>query len=84
MTNIEVCKDVLENGYAYVRPTPNVPYSYDLKRTGKKKGWYLFDATTAGAIVAVHNALSPENQAKMPRIGMVRLAEFAFKHVKLG
>jgi hypothetical protein len=82
MTNIEVCQDVMNNGFAYIRDTPNVRGSYDLKRTGKTKGWVLLDAFSASAVVAVYNALSEENKTKITRIPILKLINFCFGQVK--
>lgn len=43
---------------------------YDCKPgfTGSKRGWVLLDSFTAGAIVAVFDALNEENKAKFHKI----------------
>lgn len=56
-------------------------------RYGSNKRRVLVDALTARAILACHDALKPDNQAKLARMvagtpgQLNRVAEFAFKHV---
>lgn len=42
---------------------------------------FWVDATTASALIAVHDALNAENQATFDSIPLLRLVDFAWKHV---
>ena len=44
----------------------------------------VIDAQTANALVTVHDALSPENQAKFGDVPLLRLVDFAWKRVRVG
>lgn len=87
MTNIEICQDVLTNGFAYVRESvvnvnPN-ERNYELKRNGSKpKGAFILDSFTAGAVMAVYNVMNEENKKNVLKLRITTLSEFAFKHVK--
>lgn len=39
------------------------------------------DVTTASALIAVHDALNPDNQARFDSIPLMRLVDFAWKQV---
>lgn len=58
-------------------------------RWGGNKRRTLVDRLTADAILAVYEAINEENKAKIARMvatpgGLVKVATFAFKHVKIG
>jgi hypothetical protein len=90
MTTTEIITAVTTEGCKLVRlakveHVKGQPWQYDVKDafTGnKKKGWFYFDAFTASAMKAVHDALSPENQAKFDTINLPTLVDFTWKHVK--
>ncbi len=44
----------------------------------------MVDVQTANALVLVHDALSPENQAKFDKVPLPKLVDFAWKNVKIG
>lgn len=46
---------------------------------GNKKGWGMLDAFTASAIVAVADALGPDNLGKFNRMPLVVQAKLAFR-----
>lgn len=55
-------------------------------RWGSNKRRTLVDSFTAGAILAVYDALNDDNKAKIARMvatphGLMKVAGFAFKHV---
>lgn len=87
MTTSEIIKKVAsEHQCVLARPRkePTVkgqPIQYDVKEvfTGKKKGWFFFDAFTASHMLAVYNGLRPEIQAKFDRIALPTLVNIAFK-----
>lgn len=59
-------------------------------RYNSNKRRVLVDALTASAILACHDAMNVDNQAKIARMiahspeRLHRVASFAFKHVKIG
>jgi hypothetical protein len=59
-------------------------------RYGSNKRRTLVDATTAGAVLAVYDALSLENKAKFERMvrgspaQLNKVVGFCFRHVKIG
>lgn len=59
-------------------------------RYGNNKRRVLVDSLTARAILACHDAVNADNQAKLARMvagspaQLSRVAAFAFKHVTLG
>lgn len=57
---------------------------YDCKPifTGSKRGWTMLDSFTAGAIMAVYNALNETNRPKLDTIRLPRLLDFVWSHVK--
>ena len=56
---------------------------YDCKPlfTGRNKGWVLLDLTTAGAIMAVYNALSESKRPSMDTIPLTKLVDFCWRMV---
>jgi hypothetical protein len=88
MDIIAVCNEIQTNGFAIVRLKKNVtrekgqPYQYDVKHSGKKKGWFYFDSFTAGAVLAVYNSLNEQNKAKFSTLHLVTILDFVWKHVK--
>ncbi len=58
--------------------------NYDVKPlfTGRKKGWSCIDSFTAGAIMAVYNAIQPELQARFDVIPLPRLLKFVWENVR--
>jgi hypothetical protein len=86
----QVQKNVLTDGAKLVRYrkqqwVKGQAIEYDVKPlfTGNKRGWILLDHTTASALDACYQALSPDNQAKWDRIPLTRLVDFAWGQVKL-
>lgn len=79
MTGIEVARAVVAGGVHQVRPRKDAPGQYDARpgMRGKKKGWAYLDHVTASAIVAVYDALTPENRAKMESLRLDRAAHIA-------
>jgi hypothetical protein len=67
-----------------VRERKNQPGEYDAKpwAVGGHRGWFLFDLFSASAVVAVYDALGPENQARYNNMHPVVMANMAFKLVK--
>ena len=61
------------------------PYQYDCKElfNGKSRGWTILDGLTFNALKAVYIALSEDNKAKFDNIPLLKLVDFAWKHVKL-
>ena len=59
-------------------------YEYDVKPlfTGNKRGWVILDIYTVSAIMAVYNALTPENQAKINLLSIPKVANFALSKCK--
>lgn len=58
-------------------------------RWSSNKRRTLVDALTADAILAVYDAVNPDNRAKLARMiatphGLSKVAAFAFQRVKLG
>lgn len=43
---------------------------------------YLMDATTAQMLIAVHDGLSEENQARFDSVPLARLVDFGWKQVR--
>lgn len=85
MNSIQLCKKVLTDGAMLIRPRKGAsPLQYDAKElfTGKKKGWAILDAFTAGAIVACYNAVQPKTQAAMEKTSITKLASICFKYVR--
>lgn len=88
MTTIEAAREALANGAQVIRPRKgdeeSKPYQWDVKPYfgGNKRGWIALDSTTAGALVAVYDALKPEMQAKFNSIPLGKLVSFAWKHVR--
>jgi hypothetical protein len=92
MTSLDCAKEVLTTSSCHLlrrratdmtAPDGKVIPQYDIKPafTGKKKGWFYLDTFTASAIMAVYNAISDENKAKIHRIPITKLADFAFQNV---
>ncbi len=88
MTISEIVKNSHESGAVLIRYRANShketgTAQYDCKPlfTGSKKGWTMLDITTAGAMLAVYNALRPELQAKYDNIPLGRLVDFCWKQV---
>ena len=93
MTSLDCAKEVLTTSSCHLlrrRETDTtgtdgkiIP-QYDIKPafTGKKKGWFYLDLFTASAIMAVYNAINEENKAKIHRIPITKLADFAFRSVR--
>lgn len=52
-------------------------------QAGMIDGFWI-DVQTAGACVAVWDALRPELHGKFERLSMPRLVDFAWKHVRVG
>lgn len=84
MTFPEVAQEVMKTkSMMLFRPRKGEPHQYDAKPyEGKKRGWAMLDTFTASAIVAVGNALSPENRAKMDTMNPLKLASFCLSHVR--
>jgi hypothetical protein len=83
MTISEIAKDVVENGAVLIRPRGIGEYDVKPLFTGSKRGWVVLDATTAGAITAVREALKDNpNVAKFDRIPLGRLIDFVWKQVR--
>jgi hypothetical protein len=49
--------------------------------SGSKRGWVCLDAVTASAVVAVHDALKPENQAKFSSLPVEQAIRVTWKLV---
>jgi hypothetical protein len=81
---------ILQNeGLVLIRPRKEKKekgesWEYDVKEafTGKKKGWVYLDAFTKSALRAVLNGLNDENKAKIDRLHITTLINFAWKHVE--
>lgn len=70
MSKLEILEDIATNGYRKVKW--NV--------AGKNRS-LVIDGSTANAILAVANALSPENKEKYLAMRWDTMANFAWKHV---
>ena len=82
MKPIEIAREVLDRSGAMVaRPRKNAPGQYDAKpwATGNHRGWVLLDATTAGAMVAVYDAIGPDAQAKYDTFDLLRAVDISWK-----
>ena len=82
MTPIEIAREVLDTSGAMVaRPRKGSPGQYDAKpwATGNHRGWVLLDATTAGAMVAVYDAIGPEARAKFDTFDLLRAVDVSWK-----
>ena len=89
MTISEIVKQSVNDGAVLIRYRANShketgTAQYDCKPifTGSKRGWTMLDITTAGAMLAVYNALKPEHQAKFDNIPLGRLVDFVWKQVR--
>lgn len=85
MRALEIARMVKETQTCHVaRPRKDTPGQYDAKpyNVGSRRGWVYLDLTTAHAIVSVHDALNPTNQAKFSTLPLVKMARVAWKLVK--
>ena len=84
MNSIEVVRKVLSDGCHVFRERRDEPGQYDAKPyfSGNKRGWTALDSFSASAIVAVYDALKPENQVKYVNLPIVKMAHVAMRLVK--
>lgn len=54
------------------------------EHAAKRIDGIIVDAFTAGMLLAIYNALSPEAREKFGKIDLSRLVDFGWKHVKAG
>lgn len=84
----EIQKKVInEKSAVLIRPRNHVrgqPKQYDVKQlfTGNKHGWTLLDVTTVNALNTCYNGLSGINKAKWDNVPVMRLIDFAWRHVR--
>lgn len=84
MNAVEVARLVRDSGSAHqIRPRKD-GQGYDCKPifTGKSRGWTFVDIMTAGAIMAVYEALSEPNRAKLEALPIDKAARICFKFVR--
>ncbi len=86
MNAIEVCQEVLAGSSALhcARLKPGEPGQYEIEASGRlngiaaqSEGWTLVDPYSASVVLAVYNALQPDEQAKftvLPLPEMINLA----------
>ncbi len=82
MTALEVAQKVAAEKQAHLfRERKDAPGQYDAKPYGggSSRGWVILDSYSASAILAVYNALKPENQAKYAAMSLQKMAVVAFK-----
>jgi hypothetical protein len=80
MTGIDVAKKTMTEGAHLFRPRKQ-GQGYDCKPlfTGSNNGWMVLDHYSAGAIIAVWNALSDEQRKRIEDLPIQKMAILAFR-----
>lgn len=85
MTITQIAQQVVSDRSAvqirYRAGSKGEPKQYDCKPifTGRSKGWIVFDLTTAGAVMAVHNGLRDDLRAKLDIVPLSQVISFCWK-----
>lgn len=85
MTALDAARKVVaEKQCALIRERKDEPYQYDFKEAfqGKKRGWFYLDLFTSSAITHVYDAINEQNQAKLDRMSIQRVAAICFQVTK--
>jgi len=72
MSKIEICRDVMQNGYRKV----------NVKDHNGKNRKVLLDGTTAAVIVSVYERVNSELQKKLESMDWLKLQSVCFKAIK--
>ena len=85
MKPLDVARAVVAQKQAHlIRDRKDAPGEYDARPygAGKKKGWVLFDLTTASAVCNVHAALNETNRASFAALPLRKMVAVAWKLVR--